>query len=148
MTPARCLSILLVEDSEEDYYTITRAWRELDLPVGVSRCESVDEAVTFLKNRGLQGSHHTLPDIVLLDLNLPGRGGNELFDEMKSVPELAFIPIVVLTTSVYPGDVDYCYRAGASGYIQKSANLEEFYDALRSLHAYWSKTVVLPQRNL
>lgn len=144
MTKPRNLSILLVEDSEEDFYTTKRALSVLGLTATLVRCDTVNSGLHHLQT--CREHHSELPHVVLLDLNLPGRGGVDLLKEIKRNPDFALVPVVILTSSAYSIDVEQCYREGASGYIQKSANLDDYYDALKAFYSYWAQTVVLPVR--
>jgi two-component system, response regulator len=85
------------------------------------------------------------PGVILLDLNLPGTDGREVLSEIKGDPGLKQIPVVVLTTSKDERDVDACYRAGASSYIQKPVDLDGFIKAVERLNGYWFEVVILPK---
>jgi len=87
-----------------------------------------------------------LPGIILLDLKLPGVSGQEVLDEIKSDPKLKKIPVVLLTGSDDPEDVDMCYQAGANGYISKPVNFENFIQAIARLQDFWFQVNVLPKR--
>jgi CheY-like chemotaxis protein len=82
--------------------------------------------------------------MILLDLNLPGTDGRKVLDEIKSNEDFKAIPVIVLTSSSDPGDVDRCYRAGANGYIQKPQDLKSFLEIIRRLKEYWLETSILP----
>jgi two-component system response regulator len=136
--------ILLVEDSPEDFETTQRAFRRSGLKNPILRCADGDEALDFLFQRG---SHADAPrpGVILLDLNLPGTDGREVLAEIKASDDLKQIPVIVLTTSADDRDVQACYKAGASSYIQKPVDVEGFMKAIERLNDYWFEVVILPK---
>lgn len=136
--------ILLVEDSPEDFETTQRAFRRSGLKNPILRCADGDEALDFLFQRG---SHADAPrpGVILLDLNLPGTDGREVLSEIKASEDLKQIPVIVLTTSADERDVQACYLAGASSYIQKPVDVEGFMKAIERLNDYWFEVVILPK---
>jgi CheY-like chemotaxis protein len=136
--------ILLVEDSPEDFETAERAFRRSGLKNPIIRCADGDEALELLFRRG-RFADAPRPGVVLLDLNLPGTDGREVLAEIKAAPQLKHIPVIVLTTSSDDRDVQACYQAGASSYIQKPVDLEGFMRAIERLNDYWFEVVILPK---
>ena len=136
--------ILLVEDSPEDFETAERAFRKSGLKNPIIRCADGDEALELLFRRG-RFADAPRPGVVLLDLNLPGTDGREVLSEIKADPQLKHIPVIVLTTSSDDRDVQACYKAGASSYIQKPVDLEGFMRAIERLNDYWFEVVILPR---
>lgn len=139
-------TILIVEDNSEDYETALRACKKIGLDNPIVRCEDGDDALDYLFQRG-KYAHDTSvlrPAIILLDLNMPGTDGFEVLSELKKDEKLRIIPVVVLTTSSSERDVETCYKAGASGYIQKPVNLDGFVEAVRRFKEYWFETAFLP----
>lgn len=141
--------ILLVEDSPEDYETTERAFRRSGLKNPIVRCSDGDEALEYLYRRGRYADAEKAPrpGVILLDLNLPGTDGREVLAEIKADSALKQIPVVVLTTSSDSRDVEACYQAGASSYIQKPVDLEGFMKAIERLNGYWFEVVILPKGN-
>lgn len=139
--------ILLVEDSPEDFETTERAFRRSGLRNPIFRCSDGDEALDYLHRRGpyADPAKSPRPGVILLDLNLPGTDGREVLSEIKADPSLKQIPVVVLTTSRDERDVDACYKAGASSYIQKPVDLDGFIKAIERLNGYWFEVVILPK---
>jgi CheY-like chemotaxis protein len=139
--------ILLVEDSPEDFETTERAFRKSGLRNPIVRCADGDEALDYLFRRGAytDPEKSPRPGVILLDLNLPGTDGREVLTELKADPVLKQIPVVVLTTSKDERDVDACYKAGASSYIQKPVDLDGFIKAIERLNGYWFEVVILPK---
>jgi CheY-like chemotaxis protein len=77
-----------------------------------------------------------------LDLNIPGLDGRQLLEVIKSDPELKNIPVVVLTTSTHPSDVESCYRLGANSYHQKPSDFRRYEETIRQITEYWLQAVV------
>ena len=136
--------ILLVEDSPEDFETTERAFRRSGLKNPIIRCVDGDEALELLFRRG-RFADAPRPGVILLDLNLPGTDGREVLAEIKADPALKQIPVIVLTTSSDERDVQACYSAGASSYIQKPVDLDGFMQAIERLNDYWFEVVILPK---
>lgn len=136
--------ILLVEDSPEDFETTERAFRKSGLKNPIIRCSDGDEALELLFRRG-RFADAPRPGVILLDLNLPGTDGREVLAEIKADPSLRQIPVIVLTTSSDDRDVQACYNAGASSYIQKPVDLDGFMRAIERLNDYWFEVVILPR---
>lgn len=138
--------ILLVEDSPEDFQTTVRALRKTGLANEVFHCEDGDDAMDFLHRRGRFAGAGAAPrpGLVLLDLNLPGTGGREVLVDIKTDDGLRTIPVVILTTSAHPRDIEACYRAGANSYMHKPVDLDGFCKAIGRLKDYWFEVVVLP----
>lgn len=135
--------ILLVEDSDEDYEVIRRAFPKISHRL--YRCSDGDEALDYLRRRGAYADPGTpRPAVILLDLNLPGTDGREVLDAVKADGDLCVIPVVVLSTSSDPQDIIECYRRGASGYLRKPDSLEGYRTALSQVLAYWFEASLLP----
>jgi CheY-like chemotaxis protein len=129
--------ILLVEDSPEDYEVTVRSLRRAGYTQELHHCQSGDDALARLRS-------DPRPNLVLLDLNLPGLDGREVLAEIKQDARLRSIPVAVLTTSDSPADVEACYQAGANCYLVKPVDLERFERTVRSLREFWLECVVLP----
>lgn len=139
-------SILLVEDSPEDYEVTVRAFRKAKLVNPVFRCQDGEEALDYLYRRGPYADpvRSPRPGLILLDLNLPGTDGREVLARIKADPLLKTIPVVVLTTSADERDVEGCYRAGANSYVQKPVSLDAFLLSVQILKDYWLEIALLP----
>jgi len=140
-------TVLVIEDSPEDFETTVRAFRRNGMNSPVFRCADGDEALDYLHRRARYSSADDAPrpDLILLDLNLPGTDGREVLQEIKRVEHLKQIPVVVLTTSADGRDVEACYRAGANCYIQKPVDLAGFMRAIERLHDFWFEAAILPR---
>jgi len=134
--------VLLVEDSDSDV-ELLRAVFEDALP-GV-RLEVAWDGEQALA-RMLDADRPELPDMVLLDLNLPRVGGLEVLAAMRASedPLVARLPVVVLTTSRAPADVDRAYTLGARAYVPKPFDVDELLRVGRSLVEFWFRSALLP----
>ncbi|WP_199487165.1 response regulator [Actinomadura logoneensis] len=101
------------------------------------------EALDFLYRRG-DHTEAPRPDLVLLDLNLPKRDGREVLQEIKSDPELAAIPVVVLTTSSAEEDILRSYKLHANAYVTKPVDFDQFIAAIRQIDDFFVTVVRLP----
>ena len=139
------IQILLVEDNPGDVRLTTEALRGAKVTNELHVVGDGEEAIEFLNQRGAHAKAPR-PDIVLLDLNLPGIDGNEVLARIKSDPDLAKIPIIVLTSSSAEGDIQRAYGLHANCFISKPVDFTEFIAAVRSLEGFWLKIVRLPTR--
>ncbi|MBA3912537.1 MAG: response regulator [Acidobacteriales bacterium] len=138
--------ILIVEDSDDDYYTTRRVLSALG-SFHLDRCSKGTEVLDFLQTSQSPHEERTGPSLLILDLNLPGKkDGRVVLTELKSDLRSRTIPVVVMTTSSSPRDVSECYQRGASGYVVKPLDLDEFAACLKSLVVYWFETVLLPDK--
>lgn len=142
-------AILTIEDSDEDYFAMTRAFGKSNLDNPVYRCKDGDDALSYLFRQGRYADPKTSPrpGVILLDLNLPGTDGREVLQEIKKDAILKKLPVIVLTTSDDARDIDRCYAAGANSYIQKPVDIDRFIEAIRGLKDYWLEIVILPEIN-
>lgn len=139
----KLVEILLVEDDPHDVELTLRAFRQMSLtnPVHVAR-DGV-EALDFLFGVGRHANHGGwLPQVVLLDLNLPRKSGLEVLRQIKADPRTCDIPVVVLTVSTRGRDIDECRRLGAETYIVKPVRFETFREVASTLNLAW--TLVRP----
>jgi len=104
--------ILLVEDNPGDVFLTQEAFRERKMTHRLSVVEDGEEAIRFLRREG-QYEQAPRPDLILLDLNLPRKGGHELLSDVKADSQLRHIPVIVLTTSDAEQDISRAYRLHA-----------------------------------
>jgi CheY-like chemotaxis protein len=135
-------TILLVEDSDEDYDAFCRVFKNTNPikdKVRILRCARGDEALDYLHRRGRfsEPAPAPLPAFILLDLNLPGTDGRTVLIRIKGDKRLHLIPIIVFTTSSNPHDVQDCYANGASSYLVKDTDYQNFKRSVRLLAEYW-----------
>ena len=140
-------TILIVEDSDDDYMATVRAFKKANLLNPVRRCTNGDQAIDYLLQRGefSDPDKAPRPSIILLDLNLPGMDGREVLSMIKADPNLQKIPVIVLTTSNAEQDIERCYAAGANSYVQKPVDLVGFIQSIARLTDYWFNVSILPK---
>jgi CheY-like chemotaxis protein len=132
--------LLVIEDSNEDFEALSRIMGQVSqISLDLHRCTDGDEALDFLNQTPLN------PDLIILDLNLPGTDGREILVTIKQTQKLRSIPIVVLSTSSNPKDIEACYQSGVNSYMLKPMNINELKDSLRVMLDYWFKAMVLPK---
>lgn len=144
MVIARPFQILLVEDDPGDACLARTAIRDAKVVCQVHHVSDGDDAMAFLTRRSPRHAEAPRPDLVLLDLNMPGRDGREVLTQIKSDAQLKDIPVVVLTTSDALADIQSCYHAGANSFVTKPVDLDGFLRAMRSIEDYWFAVVRLP----
>lgn len=140
-------SVVVVEDSDEDFAAMERILRRSALPVGLKRCTGADQALNLLEE---MQQHPKLasrtPALIVLDLNLPGRDGRYVLSEVRRREAMRRIPIVVFSTSASAQDIRWCYENGANSYHVKDVNYSGFKSAVEQLSTYWLKSAWLPSR--
>ena len=139
--------ILIVEDSDEDFEATLWALRKSAVEVPISRCRDGEQALDYLEHRGRFADieEERLPALILLDLNLPRTDGREVLEHVKASAKLRKVPVVVLTTSANPLDVETCYRFGANSYLLKPVSMQKLREMVQSLIEYWFRIVLLPE---
>lgn len=140
------LSLLIVEDSEEDYTALLRIIRKQGFEYPIYHCLDGDEALDFLLHTGEYSNPETAPrpTLILIDLNLPGTDGREVIKVIKEHEQLKIIPVVVFSTSSNPQDIKICYEEGVNSYMQKPVNLQILSKNIEYFLSYWFETAILP----
>ena len=134
-------SILLVEDSQNDVELTLTALEDCGFShtSEISVVRDGEEAMDFLYRRGgYSGRKVGHPTVVLLDLKLPKKNGLEVLQEMRAVPELCSIPVVMLTSSKETQDIAISYTHGVNAYVVKPVSFPEFTNAIRDLGMFWA----------
>jgi CheY-like chemotaxis protein len=132
--------ILLIEDSRADAKIIERALKDEDISHRLTVIPDGRDALDYLFGLRDESSHTQTdrePDLILLDLNLPGLDGCQVLRQIKGDPDLRLIPVVILTTSQREEDVLQTYQAGANTYIPKPAEYSSYCNLVATLHDYW-----------
>jgi len=140
------VEVLLVEDNPGDARLTQEALREGKLRNRIHHVRDGVEALAFLRREG-DYRNAPVPDIILLDLNMPRKDGREVLAEIKADPQLRFIPVVVLTTSEAENDVVKSYELHANCYITKPVDLEKFTEIVHTIEDFWLEIVTLPHRD-
>ena len=139
----RPADVLLVEDNPGDVRLTREAFEEGSVPTTLHVVGDGVDALDFLHQRG-DHDDAPRPDIVLLDLNLPRKNGDEVLEEVNDDTDLARIPIVVLTSSEAEADVVHSYDLQANAYLTKPVDPAAFIDAMQTFERFWLSIVRLP----
>ena len=131
--------IVLVEDSTDDHDTVREAVQLFGLPMRLSRVRTGDECMALLRQ-----TDRERPALVMMDLNTASTDGREALRLIKADPLLQAIPVVVVTASANPRDVDFCYQCGANAYHVKPVRYPEHLQMLAGLLKYWLVDVTTP----
>jgi len=142
------VTILLVDDDPADQKLIRLSLRSQRLANEVHTVASGEAAFEFLRGEGEYKNTSEFPDLILLDLNMPGMGGKEFLRQIKLDEHLKRIPVVILTTSDAETDILDSYKLQASGYVRKPVRLEDFQKVMESIEAYWFLLCKRPPREI
>jgi CheY-like chemotaxis protein len=126
------LKILLVEDDMIEVMKLNRVISSLELNHTIIESNNGEDALTLLENKD------RLPDIILLDLNMPKISGIEFLTILKNDVYLRYIPTIVLTTSNNRNDLLECFEIGIAGYVLKPLKYEDYVSKIEKVLAYWS----------
>ncbi|MEY4769126.1 MAG: hypothetical protein RL637_1765 [Pseudomonadota bacterium] len=140
------IDILLIEDDLADANLLRFAFKQNQLSHKLHHVLDGIEGLDLLK----QYLHFTLPlpNLILLDINMPRMNGREFLAVLKADEHLRQIPVIMLTTSSFDADIQSAYHLGAAGYITKPADLDQFIQAIHIFNQYWFCLVQLPKRML
>lgn len=146
-SPQHRLVVLMADDDEDDQMFAQDAFEESGLPHQINFVNDGEALIDHLNHclESDDSSRTRLPDLILLDLNMPRKDGREALREIKANPKLRHIPVVVLTTSSSDGDVYRSYDIGANSYITKPVTFDSLVDVLNTLGKYWFSVVQLPR---
>lgn len=137
--------ILLVEDNEGDIVLTLEALSDAKLKNQVSVVRDGAEALDYLNDRKI--TPHLLPDLILLDINLPKIDGKEVLQTIKNDHALKKIPVVMLTTSSSELDITDSYNLHANCFITKPVDLNKFFNVVRVIEDFWITIVKLPSKD-
>ncbi|MDY6864448.1 MAG: response regulator [Halobacteriota archaeon] len=137
------VEILLVEDNPGDVRLTQEAFKEGKIKNNLHVVGDGIEALEFLRNEG-EYADAPRPDLVLLDLNMPRKGGREVLEEMKADDDLKGIPVVILTTSEAEQDILRSYDMQANCYITKPVDVMQFFQIIHYIEDFWFTIVKLP----
>lgn len=128
----KSLNILLIEDDIIEVMKLKRATDSLQLNHKITEANNGEEALQLLEKKD------SLPDIILLDLNMPKINGIEFLKILKADDRLKYIPTIILTTSNNQRDLLECFKIGIAGYVLKPLKYEDYVSKIEKLLAYWS----------
>ncbi|MBN1849330.1 MAG: response regulator [Deltaproteobacteria bacterium] len=143
-------TILMADDDDEEAFLFKEGLEECNFNCDLRRVPDGKELMDYLLGRDKYADpkkdHRLL--FILLDLNMPGIHGINVLIEIKSMPELMHIPVIVYTSSRDEEDVRQCYASGAAGYIIKPEGWEQLINMIKILFSYWARIVRLPEGEL
>jgi two-component system, chemotaxis family, response regulator Rcp1 len=137
------IEVLLVEDSPGDVRLTREALKDIKLHIALSVVCDGAEAMAFLRQEAIH-ARAPRPDLILLDLNLPKKDGWDVLREVKESDALKSIPVVILTTSASPVDIERSYKMHANCYIIKPIDLQGFIKVIQGIDKFWLSIVKLP----
>lgn len=138
--------ILLIEDNKMDIALTLDAFREARVPVKIQVAHNGEEALRYLFGEREFSDRYKfpLPDIVLLDLKMPGIGGIEVLKKLKATPEIKRVPVIILTSSKEEKDRVKSYDHGANSYLVKPTSFDGFLELIKKVSEYWISVNVEP----
>lgn len=136
-TMSKSLKILLVEDNLIEIMKMKRTLSLLELNHTLYEAKNGEEGLEFLEDRS------KMPDIILLDLNMPKINGIEFLRILKANDDLKHIPTIILTTSSNQKDLLECYKTGMSGYVLKPLKYEDYVKKIETVLSYWSSNELI-----
>ncbi|MGC2660247.1 MAG: response regulator [Bryobacteraceae bacterium] len=134
----RAIQILVVEDNAGDIFLIKEGFHGAGAVFNVHVVKDGLSAIDFVE------MGKPLPDLVILDLNIPGLSGHEVLDRLKTNPNFMEIPVVVFSSSSSAQDIRTAYKLRANSYVKKPSDLDEFFAAIAAIENFWTQTAVLP----
>lgn len=145
MDSARPIEILLIEDNEGDIFLTKKAFERAKIANHIYVATDGEMGIQMLGKKR-EYSDIPTPDIVLLDINLPKKNGQQVLGEMKQDSALKRIPVVILTSSKAEEDIVKSYDLHASSYVVKPIDLTKFYEVVSAIEDFWFSVVVLPSK--
>jgi CheY-like chemotaxis protein len=138
MSSTRAIHILVVEDNAGDIFLIKEGFHGIGAAFDVHVVKDGLGAIDFVEHGKPR------PDLVILDLNIPGLSGHEVLRRLKSNPEFMEIPVVVFSSSNSVHDIRTSYKLRANSYVKKPSDLDEFFAAIAAIENFWTHTAALP----
>ncbi len=132
LTQNKLLDILVIEDNVDDVFLIELAIKKANINSNISVVSNGEEGISYLTK--LTNEKRKLPNLILLDINLPKITGLEVLKKIKSSELIKSIPVVVFTSSDSPSDMNYCHQNGADFYIRKPNNINGFKEIMKCIN--------------
>jgi len=139
-------TILLADDDADDRLLVMEALLDANFPcANLNFVEDGEDLLNYLNGLGkyIDVAQFALPDLILLDLNMPKKDGREALKEIRANPKLRKIPIIVLTTSKSPKDIEECYDMGANTYISKPTTFAGMVTTMQTIKSYWTENALV-----
>jgi len=146
--PGAMRTVLHIDDSEVDHAVLMRSFKRLGIKAPLYWCKNARDARAFLHNDGDKSHQATpRPALILLDLSLPGENGLSILKTLKSSPEFTAIPVIILSSSTNPLDIEACYALGANSYLVKPLDSRDMDRPAKAFAQFWLVHAVLPAAN-
>ncbi len=139
MNPDRDDILLLVENNSNDVMLLRRALSKVGIATALQVVTDGDAAIAYLSGDGPYADRalYPLPTVILLDLKLPKKSGHEVLEWLRRQPGLKRLPVIALSSSEQPADVDLAYDLGVNSYLIKPVQFDDLVDIVRALDLYW-----------
>lgn len=137
------VEIFYVEDNPGDIRLTAEAFKSTERETEICPVTNGDDAIERLAKRAADDDA-SLPDVVLLDLNLPGKDGHAVLKAIRSDPRLEHLPVIILSSSTAPEDIHRSYQENANAYLTKPSDPDDFEDLVDSIEVFWFDTVEHP----
>lgn len=146
MIPTRPAELLLVEDNPAEAELIQRVFKREKIRNNINHVTTGEEALLFLRK---EAEYQNAPDVdlVLLDLNLPGLNGHEVLEEIRADKKLSITPVIMLTNSRNPSDVEEAYRNHVNCYVAKPSGIADLANIVQNIDQFWFQVVVRPTKD-
>jgi CheY-like chemotaxis protein len=141
MIQAKHYTILMVEDDHDDRHITKAFFAERGYDINVQFLDDSDKVIGFLEDAAMEG---ILPNLILLDLNLPRKNGFEVLKELKSHSQFHVIPVIIVSGTSYAQEVNECYRLGANSFVQKPFTDLLTQKKIETFVEYWFNVTELP----
>ncbi len=141
----RTVNILLIEDNEGDILLTKEAFEDAKIQVELNVVVDGKEAIDYLSKKG-KYSNQALPDLLLLDINLPKINGHQVLKYIKSSDDLKQLPVIMLTTSSSEKDINLAYNEYVNCFITKPLDISEFMSVVVTIQDFWISIVKLPTK--
>ena len=141
---ARTIRILIVDDDPADAEIIQELLEECATALEIHVVHDGIDALEYLRSC-IHVPVPGLPDLILLDLNMPRKDGREVLQEIRATEQMQHLPVIVLTTSQEEDEIEQVYRLGANCYVSKPAAMADFERLVNAIELFWLQTASLPQ---
>ncbi len=140
------MDILIVESNPAEARLIAEGFRDAGHTRKIDQLHSAEDAMSFLR---CEPPHQdaAVPDLIILDLSLPRKSGFDLLEEIRATDTLKCIPVIIMTGSADPTDLQRAYELHANCYIRKPNDLDEFLSVIKTCYQFWGTTVRLPPKS-
>ncbi len=145
MSNTAAIEILIVEDNASDARLAEETLKDSKINNNLYHVKDGVEAMQFLRRQG-EYAGVPVPDLILLDLNLPRKDGREVLAEVKADPRLRLIPVVVMTSSEAERDLVRSYDLHANAYVVKPIDMDDFVEVVQAVKDFWLTIVKLPPK--